>query len=84
VNEPPPPTAIWLPDTADPGCAPFWLSAGAIITAAADPWSPGVIVARGLGVPVVSGAGEPPSATRPGQMLAADGDAGQVTHSDVI
>jgi phosphohistidine swiveling domain-containing protein len=79
ANEPPPPSAIWLTDTADPGCAPFWLGAGAVVTAAADPWSPGVIVARGLGVPVVSGAAEAVSATRPGQTVTVDGDAGQVS-----
>jgi phosphohistidine swiveling domain-containing protein len=50
------------------------------VFAAADPWSPGVIVARGLGVPVVIGAAEAFSAARPGQTLAVDGDAGLVTN----
>ena len=76
--EPPPPAAIWLTDAADPGCAPCWLGAGAVVTAAADPWSPGVIVARGLGVPAVIGATEAVSAARPGQAVTVDGDAGQV------
>lgn len=78
VTEPPPPAAIWLADTADPGCAPFWLGAGAVVTAAADPWSPGLIVARGLGVPVVVAAAEAISAARPGQPLAVDGDTGRI------
>jgi phosphohistidine swiveling domain-containing protein len=77
--EPPPPSAIWLTDAADPGCAPFWLGAGAIATAAADPWSPGPIVARGLGIPVVIGAAEVVSAAQPGQTMTADGGAGQVS-----
>ena len=77
--EPPPSAAIWLAEAADAGCAPFWLSAGALVTAAADPWSPGLIVARGLGVPVVVGAGDAIAAARPGQMVAVDGDAGQIT-----
>ena len=79
ANKLPPPSAIWLTDTADPGCAPFWLSASAVITAAADPWSPGLIVARGLGVPAVIGAPKAVSATRPGQTVTVDGDAGQVS-----
>jgi phosphohistidine swiveling domain-containing protein len=77
--EPPPPSAIWLVDVADPGCAPFWLGAGAIVTAAADPWSPALIIARGLGVPAVIGASKAVSAARPGQTVTADGDAGQVS-----
>jgi len=77
--EPPPPAAIWLTDAADPGCAPFWLGAGAIVTAMADPWSPGLIVARALGVPAVIGAAEVISAAQPGQTVVVDGDAGQVS-----
>jgi hypothetical protein len=46
----PPAGAVWLSETPDPGCAPFWLAAGGLV--AADPWSPGVIAARALGVPV--------------------------------
>ena len=75
--EPPPPSAIWLTAAADPGCAPFWLGAGAVVTAAADPWSPGLIIARGLGIPAVIGAAEAVSAARPGQTVTVDGDAGQ-------
>ena len=75
----PPLSAIWLTDAADPGCAPFWLGAGAVVTAAADPWSPGLIVARGLGVPAVIGAAEAATAARPGQAVAVDGDTGQVS-----
>jgi phosphohistidine swiveling domain-containing protein len=77
--EPPPPAAIWLTAAADPGCAPFWLGAGAVVTAAADPWSPGLIIARGLGVPAVVGAAETVSAARRGQTMAVDGDVGQVS-----
>jgi phosphohistidine swiveling domain-containing protein len=77
--EPPPPAAIWLTDAVDAGCAPFWLGAGAIVTAMPDPWSPGLIVARALGVPAVIGAADAISAARPGQAVAVDGDAGQVS-----
>jgi phosphohistidine swiveling domain-containing protein len=81
VAEPPSPSAIWLTAAADPGCAPFWLGAGAVVTAAADPWSPGLIIARGLGVPAIIGATETVSMTRPGQTVTVDGDAGQVSAS---
>jgi phosphohistidine swiveling domain-containing protein len=76
--EPPPPAAIWVVDAADPGCAPFWLGAGAVVTAASDPWSPGLIIARGLGMPIVIAAAEAAAVAQPGQMLAVDGDAGQI------
>ncbi len=79
ATEQPPPSAIWLTAAADPGCAPFWLGAGAVVTVAVDPWSPGLIIARGLGVPAVIGAAEAVSATRPGQTVTVDGDAGQVS-----
>jgi phosphohistidine swiveling domain-containing protein len=77
--EPPPPSAIWLTAAADPGCAPFWLGAGAVVTAAADPWSPGLIIARSLGVPAVIRAAEAVYAARPGQTVTVDGDAGQIS-----
>ena len=63
---------------ADPGCA-RWLGAGAVVTVAADPWSPGLIVVLGLGVPAVIGAADAVLATRPGQTVTVDGDAGQVS-----
>ena len=79
VTEPPPPAAIWFAADADPGCAPFWLGAGAIVTAASDPWSPGLIIARALGVPAITGATEAVSSARPGPMVAVDGDAGLIS-----
>jgi hypothetical protein len=51
-----PPGAAWLAESADPGCAPFWTFAGCLMTTDADPWSPGMIAARGLGVPAIAGA----------------------------
>lgn len=74
-TEPPPPGAIWLGETADPGCAAFWLAAGAVVVAAADPWAPGVSAARALGVPVVIGAGHAVAAARPGARVTVDGAA---------
>jgi phosphohistidine swiveling domain-containing protein len=50
-----------------------------VVTAAADPWSPGLIIARGLGIPAVIGAAEAVSAARPGQTVTVDGDAVSVT-----
>ncbi len=81
---PPPPGAIWVAEQADAGCAAFWLSAGALALASADPWSPGVIVARSLGVPVVIGVRSILASVQPGQLLAVDGDTGQVGFSSVV
>ena len=82
---PPPPGAIWVAEYADPGCAPHFGSAPArLVLASADPWAPGVIVARSLGVPVVVGAGAALASARPGQMLAADGDMGQVEFLSMV
>jgi len=63
---------------ADPGQAPYWLAAAGLLDAAGDPWSPGMIVARALAVPALSGL--PPdlwSAAAP-QHVALDGDTGRV------
>ena len=43
------PGAIVLTRVVAPGDAPYWLSAAAVIDAAGDPWSPGMIVARAVG-----------------------------------
>lgn len=50
-----PAQAILLMDTADPGLAPIWLAAAGLLDAAGDPWSPGMIIARTLAVPAISG-----------------------------
>jgi hypothetical protein len=50
-SEIPPAGAVWSSETPDPGCAPFWPAAARIVATAADPWSPGVIAARVMGVP---------------------------------
>ena len=52
----PPRGASWLAETADPGLAPFWSFAGCVLATGADAWSPGMLVARGLGVPAMAGA----------------------------
>jgi len=52
----PPARAVWLEESPDPGCAPFWRHACAVLATGADIWSPGMIVARGLGVPARVGA----------------------------
>jgi hypothetical protein len=67
--EMPPAGAVWLSESLDPGCAPFWPAATAVVSAAADPWSPGVIVARALGVPCITGAAEVVASAQPGQVI---------------
>ena len=47
----PPPRAVWLRESLDPGCAPFWRAACGVLSTGDDIWAPGMIVARGLGVP---------------------------------
>lgn len=74
----PPQGAIWLGEIADAGCTPFWLCAGALTTAAADAWSPGLIAARALGVPTVIGAPAYVAQATPGCAVAVDADAGHV------
>jgi phosphohistidine swiveling domain-containing protein len=77
-------SAVWLEEAADPGSAPFWLSARALVAAAADPWSPGMITARALGVPAVSGATHVVDQALPGQIVVVDGDAGRVTLENMV
>lgn len=72
------PGAILLAEVADPGCAVGWLSAGALVDAAGDPWSPGMIVARALGIPAITGQPAIGAEMRSGQLLAVDGDLGRV------
>ena len=52
----PPSNAVWLGESADPGCAPFWRHAGAVLATGHDIWAPGMIAARGIGVPARAGA----------------------------
>lgn len=47
----PPSRAVWLGESPDPGCAPFWRDACGVLSTGDDIWAPGMIVARGLGVP---------------------------------
>jgi hypothetical protein len=55
----PPPDAIWLAESADPGCAPLWRRACAILATGDDIWAPGMIAARGMGAPASAGAAIP-------------------------
>ncbi len=74
----PPAGAVLLANVADPGCAPYWLAAAAILDGAGDPWTPGMIVARSLGVPAVSGMSNAIWQAPDGQVVTVDGSAGQV------
>jgi len=72
------PGAVVLTRVAAPGDAPYWLSAAAVIDAAGDPWAPGMIVARALAVPAVTGMPGPVAQVAPGHIIAVDGSAGRV------
>ncbi len=74
----PPAGAVLLADVADPGCAPYWLAAAAVLDGAGDPWTPGMIVARSLGVPAVSGISHALWQAPDGQVVTVDGGAGVV------
>ncbi len=51
----PPANAVWFGESADPGCAPFWWHACGVLATGDDIWAPGMIAARGLGVPAEVG-----------------------------
>jgi phosphohistidine swiveling domain-containing protein len=72
------PGAVVLTHVAAPGDAPYWLAAAAVIDAAGDPWSPGMIVARALAVPAVTGMPGAIAEAAPGRIIAVDGNAGRV------
>ncbi len=74
----PPAGAVLLAEVADPGCAPYWLSAAAVLDGAGDPWAPGMIVARALGVPAVSGIPSAIEQSLDGDIVTVNGSTGQV------
>lgn len=47
----PRPGSAWVAETVDPGCVPLWGFAGCLVAAGDDPWTPGLVAARALGVP---------------------------------
>jgi hypothetical protein len=53
---PPPPGAVWVGESLDPGCLPLWLDAAALLATGCDVWAPGLIAARGLGIAATVGA----------------------------
>ncbi len=59
VQSLPPLNAVWLAESADPGCTPFWRHACAVLAMGPDIWAPGMIAARGMGVPAGVGASNP-------------------------
>jgi pyruvate,water dikinase len=72
------PGAVILTRVVSPGDAPLWLPAAAVLDAAGDPWSPGMIVARAIAVPAVTGIAEPIAHAAPRHMIAVDGSTGRV------
>jgi phosphohistidine swiveling domain-containing protein len=72
------PGSLVLTRVAASGDAPYWLSAAGVIDAAGDPWGPGMIVARALAVPAVTGMPASVAQVAPGQSIAVDGSAGRV------
>jgi hypothetical protein len=77
ATEPPPAGALWLREAADAGCAAFWLCAEGLAVAGADPWAPGVMVARALGLPVLIGAAAWLAQTPAGGPIAIGPDAAE-------
>jgi hypothetical protein len=69
--------AIVLVDVADPGQAPCWLAAAGLLDAAGDPWSPGMVAARALAVPAISGLPPDLWQAASGQMVVMDAGAGR-------
>ena len=66
-----------LTRVASPGDAPYWLPAAAVLDAAGDPWSPGMIVARALAVPAVTGIAEPIAQAVPRHIISVDASTGR-------
>jgi pyruvate,water dikinase len=73
--------AIVLVDVADPGQAPCWLAVAGLLDAAGDPWSPGMIAARALAVPAISGLPPDLWQAASGQMVEMDAGAGRVARA---
>jgi pyruvate,water dikinase len=73
--------AIVLVEVADPGQAPCWLAAAGLLDAAGDPWSPGMIAARALAVPAISGLPADLWQASSGQMVEMDAGAGRVARA---
>jgi phosphohistidine swiveling domain-containing protein len=71
--------AVVLTRVAAPGDAPYWLSAAAVVDAAGDLWTPGMIVARAMAVPAVTGMAEPIAQAAQRQIISVDGSAGRVS-----
>jgi pyruvate,water dikinase len=63
----------------DAGWTDHWMTAAGLITAATDSCSPGMIVARVLGLPSVIGAADFVSQAADGMLVSVDGDTGRVT-----
>jgi pyruvate,water dikinase len=62
----------------DAGWTDHWMTASGLISAATDPCSPGMIVARVLGLPSVIGAADFVSRAATGMLVSVDGDTGRV------
>jgi phosphohistidine swiveling domain-containing protein len=80
----PAPDAVWLSESTDPGAAAFWSTAAAVVAASPDAWSPGMIVARALGVPAVSGATEAVNDAKMGKLVTVDAAAGIIRLGPVV
>lgn len=70
--------SILLCESADPGSTPYWLAAAAVVDSAGDPWSPGMIAARALAVPAVTGAPAEIAVLATGQHVAINGGTGRI------
>lgn len=74
---PPQPGAILVTRRADAGWTDHWLYAAGLAVAAPEPWSPGVLVARVLGLPAVTGAGALIAGAQAEAQIVVDGETGR-------
>jgi phosphohistidine swiveling domain-containing protein len=84
VHAIPAPGAVWMAESPDPGAAPFWASAAAVVAASPEPWSPCMVAARALGVPAVAGAVEAVEGAEAGKPVTVDAGAGIVRLAPVV
>jgi hypothetical protein len=78
------PAAVVLTRIVAPGDAPYCLPAAAVLDAAGDPWTPGMIVARAMAVPAVTGMPAAVAQVAPRHIISVNGNAGRVLIEPLI
>lgn len=69
--------AILVASRADAGWTNHWLYGAGLVVAAPEAWSPGMIVARALGLPTTAGAAAVVAAVQAGDRVIVDGGTGR-------